>query len=359
MGIVMRNSTTLTALSLLLASFSVQVNSAVYAQYSGVSSYRVPVPGVGTKIDYVGDDFEGDEWRFVHNMPKSSRELNERSNGPMAYSINRRWAEGPERGQPDVLKVIPTPSNGLPGSKKSLQITTLRSGIPGRNTNDVQQDDLILGIATRIGSTLQVAELPSCVVRVYLPEPSVWENRSGPHFGIRLGARTTARKPKEGFFAVGTEMRNEPYWPGIWIHFKSETTRGVEKDSAFLKIRSNSRGIDFKSKDIPAEQFGWWTFGMSMSADGQVHYFAKPGVEDLTKADFLISQFPYGYRAERLNSFFFNICNNNNGRTWSTPFVIDDPEVFVVNSSRVDQLVKRKIASQQRRTQRTTSSSRK
>jgi len=355
----MRNYITLTAVSLLLAGFSIQINPAAYAQYAGRSLSRVPIPGAGSKIDYVGDDFEAEEWRFVHNMPKSSRELNERSYGPMAYSINRRWAEGPERGQPDVLKVVPTPSNGLPGSTKSLQITTLRSGIPGRNTNDVQQDDLILGIATRIGSTLKVHEIPSCVVRVYLPDPSLWENRSGPHFGIRLGARTTARKPREGLFAVGTEMKNEPYWPGIWIHFKSETSRGVEQDSAFLKIRSNSRGIDFKSKDIPADQFGWWTFGMSMSSDGQIHYFAKPGVEDLTMEDFLVSQFPYGYRAERLNSFFFNICNNNNGRTWSTPFVIDDPEVFVVNSGRVDQLVKRKIAYQQRRAQRTTSSSKK
>jgi hypothetical protein len=355
----MRNSITLTAVSLLLAGFSMQENSTAYGQYSGTSSYGIPVPGVGTKIDYVGDDFEADEWKFVHNMPKSSRELNERSYGPMAYSTNRRWAEGPERGQPDVLKVIPTPSNGLPGSTKALQISTLRSGIPGRNTNDVQQDDLILGIATRIGSTLQVREVPSCVVRVYLPESSLWENRSGPHFGIRLGARTTARKPREGLFAVGTEMRNEPYWPGFWIHFRSETSRGVEQDSAFLKIRSNSRGIDFKSKEIPLEQFGWWTFGMSMSSDGRVHYFAKPGVEDLTKDDYLISQLPYGYRAERLNSFFFNICNNNNGRTWSTPFVIDDPEVFVVDSKRVDQLVQRKIAYQQRRAQRSTSRSRK
>ena len=72
----MRISITLTAVMLLLAGFSLQMNSAVYAQYSGSSAYGVPVPGVGTKIDYVGDDFEADEWKFIHNMPKSSRELN-------------------------------------------------------------------------------------------------------------------------------------------------------------------------------------------------------------------------------------------------------------------------------------------
>lgn len=310
---------------------------------------RTPLPGTGKKIDYVGDDFEASEWGFVHNMPKSSRELNERSYGPLGYSTNRRWAEGPERGQPDLLKVIKTPPGGLPGSKQALQITTMRSGIPGVNTRDVQQDDLILNVAPRIGSTIPVSSIPSCVVRVYLPESKLWENRSGPHFGIRLGLRTTAEKPREGLFAIGTSMQNEPYWPGFWIHFKSETSPGVDKDSAFLKVRSNSRGGDYHVKDIPLEQFGWWTFGMSVSGDGRVHYFAKPGVEDLTPADHITSQYPYGYRAERFNSFFFNICNQNNGRTWSTPFVIDDPEVFVVNSTRVDQLVARKLRYEKQR----------
>ncbi len=323
----------------------------VHAQYIMSGSGRIPVPGTGKKIDFVGDDFEAEDWRFVHNMPKSSRELNERTCGPMAYSVNRRWAEGPERGQLDFLKVIPTPPAGLVGSKQALQISTLRSGIPGVNTNDVQQDDLILNVAARIGSTIRASEVPSCVVRVYLPSPDLWENRSGPHFGIRMGLRTTAEKRREGLFAMGTEMRNEPYWPGIWIHFNSETSRGVEEDSAMLKIRSNSRGNDFQSKAIPVEQFGWWTFGMTVTADGRVHYFAKPGIEDLTMADHLTSQFPYGYSCERMNSFFFNICNRNNGRTWSTPFVIDDPEVFVLHSGRVDQLVDRKLRSKKRMTQ--------
>ncbi len=127
----------------------------------------------------------------------------------------------------DVLKVIPTPRNGLVGSTQSLQISTLRSGIPGRNTNDVQQDDLIMNINNRIGTTIRAEELPNCVVRVFLPEASLWENRTGPHFGIRLGVRTTAEKPREGLFAIGTQMKTEPYWPGIWVHFKSETNRGV------------------------------------------------------------------------------------------------------------------------------------
>ncbi|MBT6054659.1 MAG: hypothetical protein HOH16_04420, partial [Planctomycetaceae bacterium] len=65
--------------------------------------------------------------------------------------------------------------------------------------------------------------------------------------------------------------------------------------------------------------------------------------------DHLTSQFPYGFRAERLNSFFFNACNLNDGITWSTPFVIDDPSVHVVNSTRVMQLVERREAYELRR----------
>ena len=348
---LMRHTITLALLAGLLLGHAGLVNSAAHAQYAGRSFSQVPVPGTGTKIDYVGDNFEEPDWRFVHNMPKSSSELNERTYGPLAYSVNRRWAEGPERGQPDLLKVIRTPSGGLPGSTQALQISTLRSGIPGVNTNDVQQDDLIMNVAARIGSTIRGEEMPNCVVRVYLPDASLWENRSGPHFGIRLGVRTTAEKPREGLFAIGTEMKNEPYWPGIWIHFKSETTRGVEKDSAYLKIRSNTRGGDFPSKEIPLEQFGWWTFGMSVSADGRIHYFGKPGIEDLKMEDHLSSQLPYGYRAERLNSFFFNICNQNNGRIWSTPFLIDDPAVYVINSARVEQIVNRKLEYAKRKAQ--------
>ena len=102
---------------------------------------------------------------------------------------------------------------------------------------------------------------------------------------------------------------------------------------------------------ISETELGWWTLGMSFSRDGKVHYFASQGVDDLTSQDHLTSQFPYSFRAERLNSFFFNSCNLNDGTTWSTPFVIDDPSVYVVNSTRVMQLVQRREAYELRRQQ--------
>ncbi|MEO9591893.1 MAG: hypothetical protein ABJG45_09980, partial [Rhodopirellula bahusiensis] len=72
------------------------------------------------------------------------------------------------------------------------------------------------------------------------------------------------------------------------------------------------------------------TLGMSVTPDGMVHYYASPGVEDLTEEDYITSQFPYGYEAERMRTFFYNVCSADDGRRWSTSFVVDDPKVFLV-----------------------------
>jgi hypothetical protein len=96
------------------------------------------VPGTGTHIDYVGDTFEDTEWEFVQRPGKSSKENDEQTRSPLGYSKNRRWFEGPERGYPDLLKVIPTPEGGLPGSEYALLMRTLHSGVPGRITRGVQ-----------------------------------------------------------------------------------------------------------------------------------------------------------------------------------------------------------------------------
>ena len=304
------------------------------------------VPGTGTLIDYVGDDFEDPDWSFVAQHPKSSKEIDGQSRSPLGYSANRRWFEGPERGDPDMLKVIPTPDHGLPGSEYALLMRTLHSGVPGRISRDVQQDDLIVDCISRLGTSIMPSELPNCVVRVYLPPAEKWENRSGPHFGFRMGLSTTTRKQGKGLFGMGSEVTNEPYWPGMWIHFRSETDRGVESDSAFIKVRGDRYGRDFQVLDI--EQLGWWTLGMSVTSDGAVHYYASPGVDALTAKDHITSQYPYSFRAERFRTFFFNVCNRNDGTSWSTPFVIDDPQLYVVNSSRIASIVQRKEQQQKR-----------
>ena len=68
---------------------------------------------------------------------------------------------------------------------------------------------------------------------------------------------------------------------------------------------------------------------MSFTPDGRVHYFARPGVEDLTAEDHITSQSPYSFNCERLDTFFFNVVSGDNGN-WSTPWIIDDPKLFVI-----------------------------
>jgi len=79
-----------------------------------------------------------------------------------------------------------------------------------------------------------------------------------------------------------------------------------------------------------------------------VHFFASPGVDRLTAADHITSQYPYSFRAERFRTFFFNVCNRYDGRTWSTPLVIDEAQLYVVNASRVTALVEKQQQQQQR-----------
>jgi hypothetical protein len=89
-----------------------------------------------------------------------------------------------------------------------------------------------------------------------------------------------------------------------------------------------SRGGDFRGPQITTT--GWWTLGMSVTPDGMVHYYAKPGIEDLNEKDYITSQYPYGYRCQQFSTFFFNVCNGDDGRTSSTDWIIDDPTVYYV-----------------------------
>ncbi len=315
------------------------------------------VPGTGKLIDFVGDQLEDPNWSFIHNHPKSSKENDEQVRFPRGESANGRWCEGPERGQPDQMEIVSTPAGGLSGSNYALRVSTLHSGVPGYRNFKVEQDDLVVDSVARIG-VIPIAEAPSCVVRVYLPPAEEWENRTGPHFGFRTQVTTTkltTSSNRGGLFRMApqTVRELEPYWPGIWIHFRSKTDKNVDEDSAFLTVRGNGRGYDIKSREIPKEQFGWWTMGMSYTPDGQVHFYAKPGVGALTADDHLTSQFPYSYRAQKFENMFFNFCNTNDGKTWSTPFVIDQPELYVLRSSRIESIVQRKQQQMNRQAQQT------
>jgi hypothetical protein len=174
---------------------------------------------------------------------------------------------------------------------------------------------------------MSVGDSPSITVRVYMPPFEQWENRTGPSFGFRAGCFTHAvitgdDHPDEGEYGL------EEYWPGMFVCFESSHSGKFKEDGGYIRVRSGRNGGEIRGPRI--EQLGWWTLGMSFTPDGMVHYFASPGVDELTMDDHITSQFPYGYRTELLKTFFFNVCTQDDGRTWSTPWVIDDPKVYFV-----------------------------
>lgn len=289
------------------------------------------VPGRGQKVKEVGDDFEDEAWEYLANGEKASTNIDHQDRLPAGISRNNRVYESTYRGQPDIVKRVETPPGGLPGSKGALLMRSRQTGIPGYPSRKQQQDDLLINVSSMLGSPVPVSVNPSVVTRVYLPPFDQWEKRTGTHFGFRAELETTifeskSRKRKELFSSIKSYTKIEPYWPGFFIQFNSRFDGKNKEDSAIILIRSGDRGEDLFGPTIT--KTGWWTFGMSFTSDGSVHYYASPGVDPLTEKDHIATTRPYGHSAQRLNTFFYNVVNNDDGRTWSTEWIVDDPSLY-------------------------------
>ena len=293
------------------------------------------VPGTGVWLSQVGDDFEDPNWEYIPNNPKSTEDINERQNMPIGKSRNGRWFEGVKRGHPDIGRRVETPEGGLPGSTGALLLQSLHTGIPNRPSHTMHQEDFIGNVQYAMGGPIPAWQEPSVVTRVFLPPIDQWEHRNGPHFAFRAALETTKLSEKKLLFVSSTKEEDEVYWPGLFICFESKHVTRKEHDYAYFRVRSDRNGGDMKGPQITTT--GWWTLGMSFSANGMVHYYARPGIEDLTQEDYITSQYPYGYRCESFRSFFYNVVNGDNGRDWTTPWIVDDPQVFVRNSARSGQ----------------------
>ncbi|HND54593.1 MAG TPA: hypothetical protein PLV92_19410 [Pirellulaceae bacterium] len=293
-----------------------------FAASSAVAADKALVPGTGQRVVQVGDDFEDEKWEYYPNLPKSSENIDDSQRLPGGIAKNGRWYEGVMRGTPEIVKRVETPPGGLEGSKGSLLLRSLHTGVPGRPSRQMQQDDFICDVSERLGGSIPVAQQPNCVVRVFLPPVSQWERRSGPHFAYRAAVDTMAWKRENGRREFGREI----YYPGMFIEFQTKESTGLKYDTAYIRIRAAENGGDYKGPEIT--QTGWWTLGMSFPADGRIQFFAKPGIEDLTEKDMIASHYSYGYRCQRFKTFFFNVCNVDDGRTWSSSFIIDDAYLY-------------------------------
>ncbi len=306
------------------------ISLAAFALTAPVAFGQV-VPGTGTKLEQIGDNFEDENWTYTYHLPKASSNIDKQDRLPSGMSSNGRWLESLYRGTPDFLKRVEPPAGGIPGSTGAMAIQTLNSGIPNSRSFKFQQDDLIANLATTVGY-LPAGRTPSVVTRVYLPEFDQWEERNGSHFGFRIDCQTMIEKPVAGRFfrrsSMGKQM--EPYWPGMFLQFNRKEDLRAEKDTVTILIRSGSRGEDIPGPTITRGNV-WLTLGITVTPDGSIHYYAREGVGKLTPKDHMYSGKPYGYTALQMNTFFFNIVNQDDGRTWSTRFIVDDTDVFAVS----------------------------
>ena len=292
------------------------------------------VPGTGQQIVEVFDDFEDPNWSFTLNLPKSSANIDKVERHPSGFSANGLYLESLYRGTPDFVRRVETPPGGIPGSTGALAMQTMNSGVPGRTSHTFQQDDLIAGVQQKLGYMLPVSWTPSYTCRVYVPPFDKWERRHGSHFGFRADCLTTIDSPnvKGRFFKnFGSHKKQEQYWPGFFIQLNTKESTGQKEDSAVFLIRSDERGHEVPGPKITHE--GWWTLGMSFTPDGKVHYYVREGVGNLTSKDHVYSSYPYDYRCEQTSCFFFNVVNQDDGRTWSTRWIVDDPKAYVATGT--------------------------
>lgn len=311
------------------ACFSISFTGVGYSQ----NASNILVPGTGIQLTQVGDDFEDEAWGYTPNNPKSTEDIDEKQRQPMGKSSNGRWYEGAKRGHPDIVKRVPTPAGGLEGSEGALLMKSLQTGIPNAPSFKMHQDDFICNVQYRIGGTVPVSQSPSMTTRVYLPPMEDWERRNGPHFAFRAAVETTIMETKKQFLFASQEKKDEIYWPGLFILRGVKTVNGKQTPYAYFRVRADRTGGDFLGPEIPV--MGWWTLGLSFTPDGLVHYFAKQGTGELTREDYIATAMPYGYRCEEVRSFFYNVVNGDNGRDWSTDWIIDDPKFYVVKTNRV------------------------
>lgn len=299
----------------------------------GQNASNILVPGTGVQLTQVGDDFEDENWEFIYNNPKSSEDIDEKQRTPMGKSANGRWYEGAKRGHPDIVERVPTPPGGIPGSNGSLLLKSLYTGIPNAPSRKMHQDDFICNVQYRIGGPVPVSQSPSMTTRVYLPPMDEWEDRNGPHFAFRAALETTVVESKRQRFSVSKSTKDEIYWPGLFILRDVRVVEGKKVPYAHFRVRADRNGGDFMGPEI--NEMGWWTLGISVTPDGVVHYFARPGVEDLTREDYIATAMPYGYKCKTVRAFFYNVVNGDNGKDWSTDWIVDDPKFFVLKNPRV------------------------
>ena len=248
------------------------------------------------------------------------RAATSRMNNSAARAAFRATACGTKarkRGTPDVVKRVATPPGGIEGSTGALLFATKYSGIPGTISNEQQQDDLLMMFDRRLGRSISMslaaelhgARLPAAVRTVGEAQRPV----------VRHAGRLP--RPQAG------RQHRKPIGPACSCCSATQTARASRKTSP--SSRSAPARAATTSAASRSYEPGWWTLGMSFSPDGQIHYYASHGVDDLTADDYLdVAVSRTASAACRSTTSSSTWPTGTTAASWSTQWVIDDPKIL-------------------------------
>lgn len=265
------------------------------------------IPGTGTRIEPLSDDFEDPDWAFDYSTQTS---------------LNRLWKKG-RRGSPEILERVSPPAGGLANQDGALRIRTVDQDDDGYPI----QEDLVTAQYDKILSeNPQRKDLPSVIARIFLP-PSDPEGPAWSYIGLRMEARSTNQ-----------EVAIPRYYPSIWIHQSNDASG---KSAYAVRVRlGDGPTRDQLVGSLPGP--GWYTVGVAFDADGIGHYYIGEGADPLTPEDKIYdtSRFPGGSdpRLDYLWYHFFSI-GGTQGPTTTADFRIDDVGFYTGSGRSLDRLV--------------------
>jgi hypothetical protein len=234
---------------------------------------------------------------------------------------------GSLRGVPENIVASPPQPGALPGSRRALYferedrarsrfyeenpeaVGTQVYGVP----DEENQDDFLLRAGRFVAS-----DGLSITVRYFVD--------------LNRDAYCSFALRSTGWFTDGRE--HQRIYPAVWLYSADDGTGAFRDLRAFLRVADFSTGDRGFYKrdlllDLPDKE-GWWTLGLAFSHDGDVHYFASPGSDELTPADYLTSGSvvaPGYWFVENLDAVVMistsNFCRSNPIQT------MDDIQVYV------------------------------
>ncbi len=212
------------------------------------------VPGTGTRVAALSDDFEDPGWGFDYSTYVSSNGL---------------WT-GSSRGAPEILNPVAPPSGGLSGSTRALQIRTWEAVDPSfdnwdANNPEGQEDFFSRWHNQRFGRLLTPADYPSMTMRVHMPDIAEWMGY--PRYDLGFRAEVDSVGP--GPYNIGK------HYSSIWFYKKTD-------GKGYVYIRDSIGDRQAVALNRPGPQ--WYTLGFSWDSAGS-HFYFWQGVADLTASD--------------------------------------------------------------------------